>query len=204
VESFSEEDRRAYLDECSPFDPATSRAMRGWSILTETLRTWPGALRSDHPTASVAAVGKHAASLTADHPLAYGYGAGSPFDKLCQLGGKVLLLGSPTNTVTLLHHAEHIAQLPDNRVVVNKTPVLRNGERTWVEFEEFDTTEGIVADESAEGYFGRIMADYLALGRGAQGQIGQADSYLFDAAGLVAFAVRWMEQALGRHDLRSG
>jgi aminoglycoside 3-N-acetyltransferase len=197
VDTLPADERQAYLDECPAFDPATARAERRWGVLTEYLRTWPGARRSNHPTASVVALGAHAAYLTADHPLAYGYGAGSPFDKLCQLRGKVLLLGSPLSTVTLLHHAEHIAPLPDKQVVVNKTPILRDGMRVWVSFEEFDTTESIVPGESAEEYFAEIVRDYLATGRGAVGQVGQAQAYLFDAADLVTFAVAWMVQRWG-------
>lgn len=49
--------QRAYLEECPPFDAAKSRAYRKWGILTEYLRTWPGAFRSNHPDASFAAVG---------------------------------------------------------------------------------------------------------------------------------------------------
>src|SRR5204863_9739983 len=82
--AWPEEKQRAYREECPPFDPATSRAHRKWSILTEYLRTWPGARRSDHPRASVAAVGPRAQWITADHPLQYGYGAGSPFARLCE------------------------------------------------------------------------------------------------------------------------
>jgi aminoglycoside 3-N-acetyltransferase len=41
----------------------------GWSILTEFLRTTPGACRSENPEASMAAIGARADWLTADHPL---------------------------------------------------------------------------------------------------------------------------------------
>jgi hypothetical protein len=41
------------------------------------------------------AVGARAAWLTADRPLDYGFGPGSPLEKPCQAGGKVLLLGTP-------------------------------------------------------------------------------------------------------------
>jgi len=85
----------AYVAECPPFDPRRSRANRKWSILTEYLRTWPGAYRSDHPEASVVAVGAKAPWLTKDHPLHYPYGLGSPYAKLCELRGSVLLLGHP-------------------------------------------------------------------------------------------------------------
>jgi aminoglycoside 3-N-acetyltransferase len=68
------EKQRAYREECPAFDPATSRAVKEWSVLTEYLRTTPGALRSNHPEASVAAVGAQAKWLTENHPLQYGYG----------------------------------------------------------------------------------------------------------------------------------
>ncbi len=198
VDTFPPAVRQAYLEECPAFDPATARAERRWGVLTEYLRTWPGARRSNHPTASVVALGAAAAYLTADHPLAYGYGVGSPFDKLCRCGGKVLLLGSPLNTVTLLHYAEHIAPLPNKRVVVNKVPILQGGVRVWIEFEEFDTTEAIVPGECAEEYFERIMRAYLETGHGRVGRVGEAPAHLFDAADLVAFAVAWMVEQWGQ------
>src|SRR5262249_30470079 len=55
--SWSSEKQRAYLAERPAFDPATSRAAPEWGVLTEHLRTTPGARRSAHPEASIAAVG---------------------------------------------------------------------------------------------------------------------------------------------------
>jgi len=188
----------AYLEECPAFDPERSRANRKWSILTEYLRTWPGARRSDHPEASVAAVGAKAEWLTEDHPLNYPYGPGSPFAKLCEAGGKVLLLGSPLNAVTILHHAETIARIPSKRVVRYKMPVLRRGKRVWVEIEDIDTGGGIVEGHSSEEYFATIVEEYLAAGKGRSGRVGAAESYLLDAADLVSFAVYWLERAFGK------
>ena len=187
----------AYLAECPAFDPERSRANRKWSILTEYLRTWPGARRSDHPEASVVAVGAKAAWLTEDHPLHYPYGPGSPFAKLCEAGGKVLLLGSPLNAVTVLHYAETIAEIPDKRIVRYRMPILREGKRVWVEIEDIDTGEGIVEGHSNEEYFAEIVREYLASGKGRWGTVGAAPSYLFDAAELVRFAVRWLERSFG-------
>ena len=187
----------AYLEECPAFDPERSRANRKWSILTEYLRTWPGARRSDHPEASVVAVGAKAAWLTKDHPLHYPYGRGSPFAKLCEAGGKVLLLGSPLNAVTVLHYAETIAEIPDKRIVRYRMPILREGKRVWVEIEDIDTGEGIVEGHSNEEYFAEIVREYLASGKGRWGTVGAASSYLLDAAELVDFAVRWLERSFG-------
>ena len=187
----------AYLAECPAFDPERSRANRKWSILTEYLRTWPGARRSNHPEASVVAVGAKAAWLTKDHPLHYPYGPGSPFAKLCEAGGKVLLLGSPLNAVTVLHYAETIAEIPDKRIVRYRMPILREGKRVWVEIEDIDTGEGIVEGHSNEEYFAEIVREYLASGKGRWGTVGAASSYLLDAAELVDFAVRWLERSFG-------
>lgn len=188
------ERQQAYLDECPPFDPARSRAFRAWSILTEYLRTWPGACRSANPDKSFAAVGKHARMLTENHHLSYGYGPDSPLGRLCELNGKVLLLGSPLADVTLLHLSEHIARVPDKPVVHYRMPILRNGSRQWVEVEEFDTNRPI---GPGEDYFEAIMTELLASGQGKWGKVGMADSYLFDAATLSRFAIAWLERTFG-------
>lgn len=186
-----------YLNECPPFDPAIARANRRWSILTEYLRTWPGACRSGNPEASCAAVGAKAKWLTKDHPLQYGYGRGSPLAKLCELEGKVLLLGAPFGSITLLHHAENLADVPNKQVVRYRMPLLRDGKRQWVNIEEFDTCGGILPN--AEQYFDAIPREYLASGKGKKGKVGRAESCLFDAADFVGFAVQWLENKYDRH-----
>jgi aminoglycoside 3-N-acetyltransferase len=194
--SWSEAKRTAYLEECPPFDPATSRAVMGWSILTEYLRTTPGACRSANPEASMAAIGAKADWLTADHPLDYGFGRGSPLEKLCGAGGEVLLLGSPLDAVTLLHHAEALADVPGKRTVRYTQPILADGRKTWVEVEEFDSSRGI-KDWGEGDYFVALVEDYLASGQGRRGQVGAARSYLLDAGDLVRFGVEWMEREFG-------
>ena len=174
-----EEKRRAYLEECPPFDPDRSRACRRFSILTEYLRTWPGACRSAHPDASFAAVGKLAEWITRDHPLHYGMGPGSPLAKLIEAGGQVLLLGSPLECLTLLHHAEHLARVPDKPVVRYRAPL-----GPW---------EG-------EDYFRVIAREFLASGQGGSGKVGAAQSYLFDAASLNRFAIAWLERTFGERE----
>jgi aminoglycoside 3-N-acetyltransferase len=196
LEGFPKEWQQAYQEQCPAFDPQTSRSMRQWSILTEYLRTWPGAVRSNHPTASVVAVGSQAEWITEDHPLCYGYGAGSPFEKLCKAGGQVLLLGSPLTSLTLLHHAEHMAKVPGKRVVHNRTPVLRDGQRVWIEFEQYDTCQGI-RDRHHDEYFEVIVGEFLSAGKGNCGKVGAAESYLFDASELARFAIKWMERMWG-------
>ena len=134
--------------------------------------------RSNHPEASVVAVGAKAEWLTEDHPLNYPYGPGSPFAKLCEADGKVLLLGTPLNTLTILHHAESLAQVPDKRIVRYRMPVLCDGERVWVEIEHIDTSRGIVDGHSSGEYFTAIVKGYLGKGKGRSRTVGTAKSYL--------------------------
>ncbi len=192
LEQWPENWQKAYMRECLPFDPATSRAYRKWSILTEYLRTWPNAFRSNNPDASCAAVGARAQWLTENHPLQYGYGPGSPLAKLCEAKGKVLLLGAPFGSISLLHYAEHIANVPNKRIVHYRMPMLKEGQRVWVDVEEFDTCGNVLPD--AREYFELIPREYLAAGKGKSGKVGQAQSHLFDATDFVKFAVQWLER----------
>jgi aminoglycoside 3-N-acetyltransferase len=175
------------------FDKRIAQAARDHGILHETLRNWPGTLRSDHPDAGVIANGRLAAWLTAGHPLQYGYGEGSPYQKIVATGGKVLMIGAPLDTITLLHHAEHLANIPDKRVRRYRRLMPSARGPVWVDFEEFDTCDP-VASYLPDNVFERIAHDHLASGFGREGRIGRAVSYLFDADSLVRFGVDWLEQ----------
>jgi aminoglycoside 3-N-acetyltransferase len=188
--------REAYLAEAPPFDPKRSRAYRKWSVLTEYLRTWPGAERSDHPDSSFAAVGAKAHWLMADQPLNYALGPGSPLDKLCQAGGKVLLLGVGFDSLTLIHLAENLAKVAEKPIYRFPAHVLTTTGPKWIEIEEYDSNLPI-GHWSGESYFEIIAREYLATGRGAEAVVGVAQSYLFEADALGPFAVAWLERRLG-------
>lgn len=96
------EDDDDYLD-IPVFDPLTARAALDHGVLHETIRTWPGAIRSLHPDAGVAAIGRLSNELTAHHPLQYGYGPGTPFERILEHNGRILMLGAPLDTMTLFH-----------------------------------------------------------------------------------------------------
>ena len=175
------------------FDPARSRASRDHGVLAEFIRTTPGALRSGNPGASVAAIGANAAAFIADHPLDYGYGESSPFARLVAAGGKVLMVGAPLDTMTLLHHAEHLADIPGKRIRRYEAPLATPQGVEWRMIEEFDTSDPVVGG-LAEDFFAAVVEEYLATGQGARGLIGDAPSVLVGAAPICAFAVDWLER----------
>lgn len=185
-----------WRDHIPPYDPAASRAIRDNGVLAEFIRTTPGARRSGNPAASMAAIGARAEWLTVDHSLDYGYGERSPLAKLVEAGGKVLMVGAPLDTMTLLHHAEHLASIPGKRIRCYEVPFATPHGVTWRMVEEFDTSVPIV-EGLAEDYFATIVRDFLATGRGAQGHIGQAPATLVEAAPICAFAVGWLEGNAG-------
>ncbi|HCB76694.1 MAG TPA: aminoglycoside 3-N-acetyltransferase [Sphingomonas bacterium] len=179
-----------------PYDPARSRSMRENGAFAEFVRTTPGARRSANPNCSVAAIGARADWLTENQALDYGYGEGSPLAKLIEAGGKVLLVGAPAHSITLLHHAEHLAAIPGKRVLRQEIPLRRaDGSVEWRWCEEYESSEAVVPGFDDE-YFDDIAADYRAAGGGIRGPVGDAPAELFDAADITHFAVDWLERTV--------
>ena len=192
-----EQTKLIYLEEHPAYDPRVALSRRDHGRIPEALRTWPGARHSGHPEAGVAAVGLLADTLTARHPYNDTYGPGTPYARLVELGGRVVVLGAPLDTVTLVHHAEAIAEVPDKRHVSYEAPVVVGSERVWRTFLDIDTSEGALPYERVlgeEDYIEHIARSALAAGKGRSGLVGEATAYLFDTRGLVEHAVGWIEQ----------
>ncbi|MEV5987613.1 aminoglycoside 3-N-acetyltransferase [Streptomyces sp. NPDC052051] len=184
------------------YDPDLSEADHNNGRLPEALRRWPGAVRSRHPDAGFAALGAAAAELMADHPWNDPHGPGSPLAWLVAHNGRVLLLGAPLDTMTLLHHAEALAEAPGKRFVDYEQPILVQGKRVWRRFHDIDSEEGAfdysaVVPEGQEP-FDAIVRDMLAAGIGRQGSVGAGDSYLFEAADVIDFGTAWIEDKLSK------
>lgn len=201
IEGWPEPVRRAYLEDPPIFDPHLSEAAHDFGRLAERIRTWPGALRSDHPEASFAALGARAHWLTDDQPWDHPYGPGSPLAKLVEAGGDVLVLGAPLETLTILHHAEEVARVPTKRTVVYEAAVQAGDGVEWRKIRDIDTSTGAfpyedVVESGTDG-FEVIGRDALSTGIGRGGPIGDSVSYLFPAPDLVRFASTWMESRFG-------
>ncbi|MHC4874168.1 MAG: AAC(3) family N-acetyltransferase [Planctomycetota bacterium] len=99
----------------TPFNKETTPGFCN-GVLSEVFRCRPGVLRSDHPTYSIAAFGKHADYLTANRAQCSPLGHGSSYEDAVELGAKILLLGVRNNRNSMLHYCEVAARLPYNDI----------------------------------------------------------------------------------------
>lgn len=189
--NLSSEQEREVLEKLPAFDPLTARAARDHGALVELLRTYPGSAVNPH-VARFVVWGKQAGYLTSRQPWNYPFGRESALDRFAALDGKILLLGCDHDTVTFLHYAEHVADIPGKRVARFKVPVLDNGARAWREMEEFDTSDAGAHPNWPSRFFARIVDTYLWETNNRGGQVGDAHCVLLDSRGLLTFALRVM------------
>ncbi len=81
--------------------------------LTNVFRLRAGVQRSLHPTHSIAAYGPRATALIEGHEREQTpCSDSSPYARLCEWGGKVLIIGTGLNRCTLFHGCEEWAGMP--------------------------------------------------------------------------------------------
>ncbi len=110
-------------------------------LITETLRRRRGALRSFHPTHSVAAVGRLAEAVTAPHRHAHGrispwcdaaFAHDTPLDLLVRWDAWYVLLGVSFHVQTLMHYIETIiTDAVVRKVQGDERERVRAGIRRW-------------------------------------------------------------------------
>ncbi len=184
--------RAAYEAEYPRFDPELSAAAPYEGRIAERIRTWPGARRSANPATGIAAIGHRAEELTAAHRLDDGFGPDTPYARLVEARGAVLLLGAPLHAISLLHHAEALARAPARRTTY-RLPVGDG----WTDIRELDVWNGAFPYADERPPLGEIAADALGARIGRAGRVGEAPAHLFPAAALTEFAVDWLEARFG-------
>jgi aminoglycoside 3-N-acetyltransferase len=180
------------LEKLPAFDPYTARSSRDNGALVELFRTYPGSRVNEH-VARFVVWGKHADHLVAPQPWDFAFGGGSLLERLVELDGRILLLGSDHDNVTFLHYAEHIADIPDKRIARFKVPVLENGVRVWREMAEYDTSSQGAHASWPDRFFAILVDGYLAKTNNRGARVGGAESYLLRARGLLEHALSEMQ-----------
>ncbi|MBP1987823.1 aminoglycoside N(3)-acetyltransferase [Halolamina salifodinae] len=165
-----------------PFRPAVTPT-RGMGAVPECFRNYPETRRSRHPLYSFAAWGADAEAVVEGHEFENGLGEHSPLARVTEQDGSVLLLGVGHDSNTSLHLAEYRADIDPDETTAG-APVLRDGERTWVEWTD------IVHDSSD---FTEVGAAFEREVGATTGTVGAAEATLLDQSSLVEFAVGWLE-----------
>jgi aminoglycoside 3-N-acetyltransferase len=165
-----------------PYDPHTTRT-RAMGVICETVRTWPGAVRSLHPQTSFTAVGRDATHLMADHALDCRLGEHSPLAKLEEANARVLLLGVGFNSCTAFHLAEY--RVPNPPVADNSFATMTSEGRQWM-----TVRDTALCDDRFE----ELGAEFDKEPHIVRGTIGAAHVRLFHLPDAATFAERWLQE----------
>jgi aminoglycoside 3-N-acetyltransferase len=156
------------------FDPRATPCWTG--TIPETCRRHPAARRSRHPTHSVAAVGPATDWLIAGHEYSDTPCAGdSPYGRLADTGGFILLLGVTHDSNTSLHMVEELAGVPYH---MQREPAPARVARPDGAWEEIPTRLHLWRWERD---FPRVEPLLLEVGVQRTGMVGQARGRLVDA-----------------------
>ena len=83
----------------------------------------------------------------------------------------------------------NIADIPGKRLVCYRVPVQENGLRVWREMKEVDTSDQGAHPHWPPRFFARLVDTYLAQTNNRGGQVGEAQSFIFSAHGLLGFSL---------------
>ncbi|MEM7192578.1 MAG: AAC(3) family N-acetyltransferase [Pseudomonadota bacterium] len=190
-----EAERTALLANAPVFDPLDAPVLSEVGYFAEVFRKAPGTLVTSNPSGRFGARGHLAEALLRDAPWHDYYGPGSPLERLCDKGGKILRIGADPETTTVLHYAEYLADIPEKRRVRRHYRCAGTDGAVIRAVECLDDEDGIVLT-TGEDYFARVLKDYLTRDTDRRGQVGNAPAELIDAADIAAFGAQWMTKNL--------
>jgi len=171
---------RRYRAAMPPFTP--DRPSVGMGRIAECVRTAPGAVRSQHPQTSFAALGPQASALMTGHEPSCHLGDSSPLGRLYGARAWLLLLGVGYQACSAFHLAEYRYLLSPPRQVYRCVIAEENEPRWW-------SYEDVVLDDRD---FAALGAAFDRTGHLVRGRVGQAECRLAPLTSAVDFAVEWL------------
>jgi aminoglycoside 3-N-acetyltransferase len=156
--------------------------------IPEYFRTRDGTTRSLHPTHSVCAVGRRTHELLDDHRLdGTPCGRHSPFHKLVETSGKIMMLGCGLGANTAMHALEEYVEPPYLYGATCRYTLRDAAGNTW---EQEYKTHGFAG--YAQRYDRVAELDTVSFLR--RGQVLQASTFVLDAPRLRSAVLRKLEQ----------
>lgn len=156
--------------------------------ISETVRTWPGALRSSHAAHPLSAIGAKA-ELICRRPYRTGFGPDSPFKTLVDENAWILLMGVTYNNCTLFHLLEAEAGVPYRFLEARQATIIIDGVRhendcAW----EYSRLPGTAND------FMTLGQELERRGMVRQRLIGQSEQRLFRAGDAYVVGMEKMRE----------
>jgi aminoglycoside 3-N-acetyltransferase len=158
--------------------------------IAEAARRRPGAVRSTHPTHSVAAIGADAADLCRNHYLRPGTDVDTPLDRLAASGGTVLLIGVGQVVNTTVHVGEFHANAPYLGI-----PFSPSWPREHVVAVGRDAERAVAYDRfpGCSRTFGVVERGLRARGAIRDGALGDALAQLVDGGAIIDETVELLD-----------
>jgi aminoglycoside 3-N-acetyltransferase len=185
IAALTPDEVRAYRQEMPAFHRNTPSGM---GAVAEAVRTARGAIRSDHPQSSFAAVGPEAEYLMADHRIYSHYGAESPLAKLTKMDARVLLIGVGYRACTAFHLAEYSYTPSPPQQTYACVIITAQGKRRWTSYQD------VVLDDREFEVIGQSLEKTAAI---RKRDVGNAECRLVPLRDAVDFAAQWMTQNRG-------
>lgn len=175
-----------YVDS-QQFDIVKSPSKMG--LLTELFRRIPGVERSLHPSHSVCAKGPLAEYLVKDHQeCLYPFEPSSPFGKIVELKGKILLIGVGLEVLTHVHTCEDRLQEQFPEKVYEpkiKQGVIINKEKMTIPYRTYVHDKNVSITKNIRKFEDELISQNIMIKKPVSG----VDIALIDAATLEAFLI---------------